>query len=62
MGGVVCVAIGGGINAYRVYGIMTRANDDPSTRTKGAVGGFVMGAIVFGLPLWGAYSLAMHFL
>jgi hypothetical protein len=62
MGGVVCVAIGGAINAYRVYGIMTRANDDPSTLTKGATGGVVMGAIVFGLPLWGAYSLATRFL
>ncbi len=60
MGGVVCVAIGGAINAYRVYSVM--ANDDPSIRTKGTVGGFVMGAIVFGLPLWGAYSLATRFL
>lgn len=62
MGGVVCVAIGGVINAYRVYSIMVRANDHPAVRTKGAVGGFVMGAIVFGLPLWGAYSLATHYL
>jgi hypothetical protein len=62
MGGIICVAIGGVVNAYRVYGIMARANDAPSIRTKGAAGGFVMGALVFGLPLWGAYSLARHFL
>ena len=62
MGGLVCVAIGGAFNAYRVYGIMTRTGDDPAVRSKGAAGGFVMGAIVFGLPLWGAYSLATHFL
>jgi hypothetical protein len=62
MGGIVCVAIGGAINAYRVYGVMTRANDEPAIRTKGVVGGFVMGAIVFGLPLWGAFSLATRFL
>lgn len=52
MDGVVCVA-SGAINAYRAYGIMTRANDKPAVRTKGVIGGFVMGAIVFGLPLWG---------
>lgn len=62
MVGLLCIAIGGGINAYRVYGIMARADDSPSVRTKGAVGGFVMGAIVFGLPLWGALTLARHFL
>jgi len=62
MGGIVCVAIGGAINAYRVHGIMTRANDEIAIRTKGVAGGFVMGALVFGLPLWGAYSLAMRFL
>jgi hypothetical protein len=62
MGGVVCIAIGGTINAYRIYGIMSRANDGPSLRTKGAVGGFVTGAIAFGLPLWGIFSILKHFL
>jgi hypothetical protein len=33
MGRLVCVAIGGSLNAYRVYGIMTRAGDEPAVRT-----------------------------
>lgn len=59
-GGLVCVAIGGAINAYRIYAIILRANDEPSQRAKGAVGGFVTGAIVFGLPLWGLYLVVQH--
>jgi hypothetical protein len=62
MGGVVCTAIGGAINAYRIYGIMSRANDGPSLRAKGAEGGFVTCAIAFGLQLWGIYSILKHFL
>jgi hypothetical protein len=52
--------MGGAINAYKVHNIMR--GDDPAVRTRGAVGGFVMGAVVFGLPLWGAYALITHFL
>jgi hypothetical protein len=62
MDGVVCIPIDGAINACRVYGIMSRASDGPSLRMKGAMGGFVMGAIAFGLPLWGIYSILKHFL
>lgn len=59
--GIVCVAIGGAFNAYRIYGIMARADDPSPQRMKGAVGGFVAGAIFYGLPLWGIYSVLKHF-
>jgi hypothetical protein len=61
VGGLACVAVGGAINAYRIYGIMSRAGDPSTVRLKGTAFGFVMGAVFFGLPLWGIFAVLNHF-
>ena len=53
MDGLICICVGGVYNAYRIYKVLLRAGDSSSVQLKGTVGGFVAGAFVFGLPVWG---------
>jgi hypothetical protein len=58
--GLTCIGIGGLVNAYRIYAITARSDDSASVRTRGAVFGFISGAILFGLPAWGVVALVSH--
>ena len=60
MSGLVCLFIGGAYNAYRIYSILSRGGDSTSVQLKGAVGGFVAGAIFFGLPMWAVFAVVSH--
>lgn len=60
MTGFMCLFIGRAINACRIYAILSNAGDLPAVQLKGAIGGFVAGAIVFGLPIWGTYAIIRH--
>lgn len=50
---ILCIVIGGSINAYRLYAISAHADNKLAVHRKSAMGGFVSGAICYGIPLGG---------
>jgi hypothetical protein len=59
--GLFLIAVGGGINTYRIHRLLSRSSEPAPHLFQGLALAFVTGAIFYGLPLWGIFVVLKHF-